>query len=117
IMLNFGSLYLVAFLLRTPGALQAPGSSNPKTPPMKDTAVFADLFGASYNLHWGCVVVVAVTVWVWWLLSRSSMGFQFRAVGENPSAPKVAGISVNRVYINAMLIAGGLAGLAGVNQV
>jgi simple sugar transport system permease protein len=48
------------------------------------------------------------------LLNRSSLGFRFRAVGENPSAARVAGINVKNVYFNAMLLSGGLAGLAGV---
>jgi ABC-type uncharacterized transport system permease subunit len=117
IMLNFVALYFIAFLLRTPGALQAPGSNNPKTPPMAETAVFPDLFGPAYNLHAGFLVVVATTVVVWWLMNRSTLGFQFRAVGENPHAARVAGINVKNVYVYAMLISGGLAGLAGVNQV
>jgi general nucleoside transport system permease protein len=117
IMLNFVALYFIAFLLRTPGALQAPGSNNPKTPPMKASAVLPDLLGPSYNLHAGFIVVIVATVIVWWLLNRSSLGFQFRAVGENPNASRVAGINVNNVYLYAMLISGGLAGLAGVNQV
>jgi simple sugar transport system permease protein len=117
IMLNFVALYFIAFLLRTPGALQAPGSNNPKTPPMKASAVLPDLLGPGYNLHAGFIIVIAATVVVWWVLNRSSLGFQFRAVGENPSASRVAGINVNNVYLYAMLISGGLAGLAGVNQV
>jgi len=117
IMLNFVALYLISFLLRTPGALQAPGSSNPKTAPMLDTAVFPELFGPSYNLHAGFLLVIAATVFVWWLLNRSSMGFKFRAVGENPHAARVAGINVNRVYILAMVLSGALVGLAGVSQV
>jgi ABC-type uncharacterized transport system permease subunit len=117
IMLNFIAFYFISFLLRTPGALQAPGSDNPKTAPMLQTAVFPELFGPRYNLHAGFLVVIAATVFVWWLLSRSSMGFKFRAVGENPHAARVAGINVNAVYIWAMAISGGLVGLAGVNQV
>jgi len=117
IMLNFVAFYLISFLLRTPGALQAPGSDNPKTAPMLDTAVFPELFGPRYNLHAGFFVVIAATVFVWWLLTRSSMGFKFRAVGENPHAARVAGINVNGVYIWAMAISGALVGLAGVNQV
>jgi ABC-type uncharacterized transport system permease subunit len=116
IMMNFIALYLLAFMLRTQGLLQAPGSSNPKTAPMKDTAIFPELLGPQFNLHWGFIVVVAATVFVWWLLNRSNMGFQFRAVGENPRAAKVAGINVKGVYIWAMLLSGGLAGLAGVSQ-
>ncbi|WP_370449324.1 ABC transporter permease [Cryobacterium sp. TMT1-2-2] len=117
IMLNFVALYLIQFLLRTPGALQAPGSNNPKTPPMLSTAVFPDLFGPRYNLHAGFLTVIAATIFVWWLLSRSNLGFQFRAVGQNPSAARVAGINVKNVYLYAMAISGALVGLAGINQV
>jgi simple sugar transport system permease protein len=117
IMLNYVALYLISFLLRTPGALQAPGSNNPKTPAMKDTAIFPDLLGPQYNLHAGFLTAIAATVFVWWLLNRSSLGFQFRAVGENPNAALVAGINVKNVYVYTMLISGALVGLAGVNQV
>ena len=117
IMLNFIAFYLVSWMLRTPGLLQAPGSSNPKTPPMKDTAVFPELFGPQYNLHFGFILVIIATIVVWWILSRSSLGFKFRAVGENPHAARVAGINVPSIYIIGMLIAGALVGLAGVNQV
>ena len=57
IMLNYVAFYLVSWMLRTPGLLQAPGSSNPKTPPMKETAVFPDLLGPQYNLHFGFILV------------------------------------------------------------
>ncbi len=117
IMLNFIAFYLVSWMLRTPGLLQAPGSSNPKTPPMKDTAVFPELFGPQYNLHFGFILVIIATIAVWWIISRSSLGFKFRAVGENPHAARVAGINVPSIYIIGMLIAGALVGLAGVNQV
>ncbi len=117
IMLNFVALYLISFLLRTPGALQAPGSDNPKTPPMLDTAIFPELLGPSYNLHAGFIVAVVATGCVWWLRGRSSMGFKVRAVGENPHAARVAGINVKGVYIWAMVLSGALVGLAGVSQV
>ncbi|MGI9821666.1 ABC transporter permease [Agromyces sp. Marseille-Q5079] len=117
IMLNYVAFYLVSWMLRTPGLLQAPGSSNPKTPAMKDTAVFFDLLGPQYNLHFGFILAVAATILVWWILSRSSLGFRFRAVGENPNAARVAGINVPSMYVYAMLISGALLGLAGVSQV
>ena len=49
---------------------------------------------------------------MWWLLARSTIGFQFRTVGANPSAARSAGMSVERSWVLVMLIAGGLAGLA-----
>lgn len=117
IMLNYVAFYLVAFMLRTPGLLQAPDQVNPKSPPMLDTAVFPLLLGPAYKLHAGFILVILATVFVWWLLNRSSLGFRFRAVGENPNAARVAGMDVKNIYVYAMLISGGLLGLAGVMQV
>lgn len=116
IMLNYVAFYLVSYLLRE-GFLRTPGSNNPKSPASKETAVFPDLLGEDYNLHLGFILVIAATIFTWWLLSRSNLGFQFRAVGENPNAARVAGISVQRMYVYAMLLSGGLVGLAGINQV
>jgi len=117
IMLNYIAFYLLSWTLRTPGLLQGAGSSNPKTAPMESTAVLPLILGERYNLHAGFLVVIAATVLVWWLLNRSALGFRFRAVGENPHAARTAGISVGRVTIQAMLIAGLLTGLAGTIQV
>ncbi|KRC52191.1 ABC transporter permease [Leifsonia sp. Root227] len=116
IMLNYIAFYLLAYFLRTPGLFQMAGSSNPKSPPVKPNAILPPLFGDQYNLTWAFVIVIALTVYVWWLLNRSAMGFRFKAVGENPNAARVAGIDVKNVYFVAMLIAGGLVGFAGVNQ-
>ncbi|MBY6366627.1 ABC transporter permease [Rhodococcus corynebacterioides] len=117
IMLNYVAFYLISYLLRTPGALQAPGSNNPKTPAMADTAVLPALFGSRYSLHWGFVLVVVVTAAVWWLMERSAVGYRFRVVGENAAAARVAGIRVERTYVWAMVLSGALVGLAGVAQV
>ncbi|ERK73422.1 ABC transporter permease [Leifsonia aquatica] len=116
IMLNYIAFYLVAYMLRTQGLLQAPGSNNPKAPAIHANAVFPPLFGEQYNLTWAFIVVIAATVFVWWLINRSSLGFRFRAVGENPNAARVAGINVKNIYLYAMLIAGGLVGIAGASQ-
>ena len=117
IMLNYVAFYIVYYLLRTPGLLQAPGSNNPTTPAMKDTAVFPDLLGPGYNLHFGFILSIVAVAVVWWILERSSLGFRFRAVGLNPNAARVAGINVKSMYVYAMLISGALVGLAGVDQV
>lgn len=117
IMLNYVALYLISFLLRTPGLLQAKGSTNPKSPPTKETAIFPHLFGPTYNVTIGLILAIIATIFVWYLLNRSSLGFKFRAIGENPSAARVAGIDVKNMYVYAMLISAGLIGLAGANQV
>lgn len=117
IMLNYVAFYLIAYLLATPGLLQAPGSNNPKTPPTPESAQLPPLLGERFNLTWGFVLAVLAVVGVWWLLNRSSVGFSFRAVGENPRAARVAGIDTGRATVSSMLVAGGLVGLAGASQV
>jgi ABC-type uncharacterized transport system permease subunit len=117
IMLNFVAFYLVLYMLKTPGLLQAQGSNNPKSPAILPTAIFPDLLGPRYSLHFGLLFVIAATIYAWYLLNRSNLGFQFRAVGINPNAARVAGINVKNTYIYAMLISGGLVGLAGTAQV
>jgi simple sugar transport system permease protein len=121
IMLNYVALYLISFLLKTPGGLQAPDSNTPKSPPALPSAIYpslTDLIGVgAFRVHLGFIFAILATVWVWYLLNRSSMGFRFRAVGENPRAARTAGISVKSVYSVAMLFSGGLLGLAGASQV
>ncbi len=117
IMLNHIAFYLLAWMLATQGLLQAPGSNNPKTAPMAESAVLPLILGPMYKLHLGFLLALVAVAITWWLLERSSLGFRFRAVGENPAAAKTAGISVGRMYFTVMLIAGALVGLAGVSQV
>ncbi|MBY6062492.1 ABC transporter permease [Microbacterium esteraromaticum] len=117
IMLNNIAVYLLAWMLATQGILQAPGSSNPKTAPMAETAQLPQLLGPQYKLHAGFLLALLAVAFTWWLLERSALGFRFRAVGENPAAARVAGIDVGRMYFVVMLIAGALVGIAGVSQV
>ena len=82
------------------------------------SAQFPTLLGPQFPLlDLGFVIVIVATLFVWWLIERSSLGMRMRAVGENPHAARAAGISVQRIYVYAMLFAGGLAGLAGMNQI
>lgn len=117
IMLNFVAFYFVSWLLATPGLLQRPGGNQPISPETPESAQFPLLFGSPLSTNWGFIVVILAVVFVWWLMERSALGFRLRAVGENPHAARASGISVGRMYIYAMAFAGGLAGLAGVNQI
>ena len=117
IMLNYVGFYLVFYALSEQSLLQAPGSANPKSLPMHDSAQMPKLLGERYNLHLGFLLALVAVALVWWILNRSSLGFRIRAVGENPAAARSSGIDVGRTYIVVMLISGALIGLAGANQV
>ena len=113
IMLNYIAFYGLSYLLTN--VLKASGSNNPISPAESPSAVFPQLFGSQLNL--GFIAVILLTVIAWWLMSRSSLGFKFRAVGENPKAALVGGISVKRVIIYTMLVSGAFVGFAGAYQV
>ncbi len=117
IMLNYVGYYLVFFALSREGLLQAPGSANPKSAPAKESATMPQILGDRFSLHLGFVLALVAVAVVWWILSRSTLGYRIRAVGENPHAARAAGIDVGRTYTVVMLIAGALVGLAGANQV
>lgn len=116
IMLNYVAINLVLYLLTIP-AFQRPGSTNPISPQLDETAMYPPLFGDTFRLHWGFIVAIIATFFAWWLLNRSTIGFELRAVGSNPHAARTAGISVTKGYVIVMVLAGALAGLAGTAQV
>lgn len=116
IMLNYIALYLLGFLLKQQ-FMQEPGSGVPQSPDMLGSATLPLLLGERYRLHLGFVLALLAAWFVWWLLERSTVGFEFRAVGLNQHAARTAGINVPRAVIGVFVIAGGLAGLAGANQV
>lgn len=112
IMLNYVATSLLLYLL-TKDAFQREGSNNPRSEAAADTALFPQILG----VHSGVLVAFAAAFAVWWLLERSTLGFEMRAVGANADAARTAGMSVPKVYTTTMLVAGALAGLAAVQQI
>ncbi|MBV7432793.1 ABC transporter permease [Dermabacteraceae bacterium P13077] len=111
IMLNWIALYLLQYLLTT--AAFNGGSNEPTSVAVAKTASLPLLAGSGFRLHAGLLIAVLSCVFLWWLMSRSTFGFRFRAVGANPRAAEVAGIDVGRSSFGVMLVAGGVVGLAG----
>ena len=113
IMLNYVMQYFLAFLLSSQSLLQASGSNNAITPPIASNAHLPLIAGSSLRINVGFLIAIACALAIWWLLNRTTTGFEFRSVGANPSAARVAGMKVERSWVLVMLIGGGLAGLAG----
>ena len=112
IMLNYVALELLYWVIRQQG-IHDPSRPDPISKPIRTTAQLPLLGGA--NLRWNLAIVLGVlaTAGVYWLLQRSTIGFELRAVGSNPDAARTAGMSVARTYILAMVVSGALAGLGG----
>ncbi|MCL5075821.1 MAG: ABC transporter permease [Chloroflexi bacterium] len=114
LMLNYVAINAVNWLVR--GPLQEPQRYFPQTIPIQRSAELPILLPDS-QLHAGIIVALAAAFIVHMILWRTTLGFQVRAVGAGPSAAHYAGINVARSIILTMAISGGLAGLAGTNEI
>lgn len=117
IMLNFVVLallnYVVAAHLHVPETLHTPEMA------AGDVVRLADLSDAFRGSAANAILLLAVATAgaVWWYLFRTRAGFELRAVGLQPDAAEYGGVSVGRVWVRAMLLAGAIAGLGGLNYV
>ncbi|WBB56431.1 ABC transporter permease [Verrucosispora sp. WMMD573] len=116
IMLNYIAVYFLTWLIVQSG-VQDPNRTDAISRPVDASAQLPRLFGDGLRAHAGIILAVLATWAVAWLLNRSTLGFELRAVGANPDAARTAGISVTRTYVLIMVFAGALAGLGGSQMV
>lgn len=109
IMLNFVALNLTDWLADGPWKDRSPGNIVARTPAVADSAVLPTIG----IVPLGVVLALLVALLVWWVIWRTTLGFELRTVGLNPSAALYAGISTRRVTVLAMVTSGFLAGLGG----
>ena len=112
IMLNYIAGFFILWILKTTAFLR-PRRIDPIAPEVNPSAQLPHLAGANFRLHAGILIALLAAYFVWWILNRTTVGFQFRAVGANASAAQTAGISVSKVTIATMSLCGALAGLGG----
>ena len=115
IMLNSIATLALGYVL-SQKAWQKPNSNQPVTPNVADSAALAKLMSGPIKLHWGLIVAIVALAVFWFLMERSTLGFQIRAVGANAAAARTAGISVERITAVTMMISGAFLGLAGANE-
>ena len=119
IMLNFIASFLVLWLLKT-DAFRVPDRSDPVSQTIDDGAQLPRLLSfinPQLRVHAGIIIALLAAWFVHWLLFKSTIGFQFRALGSNPNAARYGGMRVTTLYVTVMAVAGGLAGLAGSDTV
>jgi ABC-type uncharacterized transport system permease subunit len=114
IMMNWIAFRFSDWLLN--GPMKATGY-RPITPQIEATAELPRLFPPPLRFHLGFFVALAVAALVYWLLFKTTIGFEIRAVGANPDAARYAGINITWNFVLAMILSGALAGLAGSAQV
>jgi len=116
IMMNYIALNITSYLLNGPMKDPDPLNLTARTPEIAVSARIPPIF-PDLRFHWGFILALIVAVIIWWLLWKTTLGFEIRTVGANPDAAKYAGINVKRTIITTMALSGALAGLAGVIEV
>lgn len=114
--LLLNSVVYYAIMAAIEGPWKDPFSGYPISPPIEDSAGLPRLIEGT-RLHLGVLAAFVAAGLVWLLMTRTTLGFRIRVVGENATAARYGGISVGRVIVATALISGALAGLAGVGEV
>ena len=115
LMFAYITQYLLVYLVTGPWR-DPQGFGFPQTALFSDSAS-APLLIPETNVHIGIALAPLVAIALWFMLEKSLLGFQFRVLGQATRAARFAGFRENRLVWIAMLISGGLAGLAGLLEV
>lgn len=113
VMLNFIVLNVLNFLLN--GAWQDPASFYAQTDRMSEAYALPQLLSFG-RLHLGFVIALVTAGLVWFVLARTSFGYEVRGIGANPRVAAYGGIVSNKIIIATLLISGAIAGLAGASE-
>ena len=131
IMLNWTMLYMNNYVANSSVLHQASSTSSIPVSPSSFTMILPNWklsdagletlrqvpwlydFLVKTDVNIAFIVAIIVALVIWFVLYRSKLGFELRAVGFNRDAAEFAGMPVERNTVLAMLIAGGIAGLAG----
>ena len=113
IMMNYIAMWSVYYFV----PVLIPGNFNTESRPIIETASLrtewlSAIFKGSY-VNSGLFIALFCVVLVWWILEKTTFGYELKSVGFNIHASKYAGMKVNRNMILSLMIAGALAGLAG----
>jgi simple sugar transport system permease protein len=114
LMLNYVAILWVNYLVYGPWK-DPQGHNFPFSPRFPDSATFARM--GDGQLHTGLFIPIIAAAILMLLMVRTRWGYELRVVGENAEAARYAGINVRRVMLSAMLVSGGMAGVAGMVQV
>lgn len=115
LLFNFIMALFISYLLE--GPMKDPmGMGWPKSASLVKEARLPRIVDG-LRLHWGFGLALNAAVGVWLIQTRTTLGFEMRAVGQNIRAARFAGMPVNAVLVKTALLSGGLAALAGWSEV
>ena len=119
IMLNWIAFYLSNFMVST--SFISVENSESSVSILESASIkinsLKSLVGPATPVNWGIILTLILVFAVWFILTKTTLGFELRAVGHNKDAAEYAGIDVGKSILKSMAIAGLLAGIAGAIQV
>lgn len=113
ILLNYVAKFITSYFVNGPFSAKTGVAQTPAIP--KEIRL-AQLFKPS-QANMGLFIAIAITIAIFWLLSRSTIGYQFTTVGLNPKHAEYIGINPKKQLIRAMMISGAVGGIAGAIEV
>lgn len=114
IMLNYIAINILGIAVRT--FLMDPAGSLPQSPKLDQSVTFLRFLKPT-RIHTGIFIALAAVFLVWYLMEKTTVGYELKVVGFNKRAAACNGISVTKNVICSALLSGGLAGLAGAVEV
>ncbi len=124
IMLNWIAVFFTQYMTMR---YKLPDDMKPQTQPIAEQAWLSFLYkyfeklGIKFpkyiHLNTSIFLAILVVFIIWYVLKKTKLGYEIRAVGFNPTSSECGGISVSKNIVYAMAISGAMAGLTGVNQV
>jgi general nucleoside transport system permease protein len=115
VMMNFVIHFILSFLLSSADYWQDPASPYLQTAKIPEAAIFSRLIPGT-RIHLGLGLALVVALVVWYLLWKTTLGYEIRAYGNNALAAKYKGIKTFRTIILILAISGAIAGLAGAGE-
>jgi len=120
IMFNWIAFYLSNFIAGLPG-IKSDGTAEATqnisaNASMQFSKEFIKSAGLAPTANWAILVAILLTILIWFMIDKTTLGYRLKAVGFNKYAAEYGGISVNRSILTALGISGAMAGLAGALQ-
>jgi simple sugar transport system permease protein len=113
ILMNYVAIYLTSFLVNGPFSAK---TGVPQTPSVAPNAKLLQFLKPS-QAHVGIFIGIALVVFLVWMLSRSTLGYQFTTVGLNPFHAEFVGINPKIMMVKGMMLSGAIGGIAGALEV
>ena len=114
IMLNYIAGFVVAYMCS--GPIQEPPYTFIQSPMLQEAAWLSKIV-AKTRIHSGVIIAFVSIFIVYYLLWKSPLGYQMRAVGFNQGAARTCGIAVKKNLILSMFLSGVFCGLAGAVEI